>query len=429
MKKFLSFHGLGILLSVVVLVSLFIPGIWWKIFTISLVFIFQAVLESFSRYSYLAWNQDGSGFKSFTQDGDASRSLWFSGVKLLLAASVAGTALSYGNHLTFMSGVIALAVAATSIVLYYGNDLFPEINEIGIKDEGIGKVKKIVTIFLVSSSLLIAYLNFGTGYVWLSALLAVIFLAGMMINDLIGEVEFENKKTKKIVIIVASLLPFAISIVSAVYQYWGNISYCLGVVWNWLAKTIINVLAYEIEDTPVWVILLGLLVVGLFLRVIIQISNHRDIKDKAEAEKAKAAQHALEAACLRKKNFDVIIYSLANDKVISAEYLIYLAKNAEYIENFPKKKLINFKPLQEMFNISEVKEKIVWDHDLESVIALYDSWFQDSKAGDAILELIIETMDVLCDFVSQYSEYSGFNAFKKMLEKTAPNILSYMQNR
>jgi hypothetical protein len=425
MKKFLSFHGLGILLSAVVLVSLFIPGIWWKVAVIAVVFIFQAVLESFSRYSYLAWNQDDSGFKSFTQDGDATRALWFSGVKLLLAASVAGTALSYGNHLTFMSGVIALAVAVTSIVLYYGNDLFPEKNEIGIKDEGIGKAKKIVTIFLISDSLLIAYLNFGTGYVWLSALLAVIFLAGMMINDLIGEVEFENKKTKKIVIIVASLLPFAISIISTVYQYWGNISHYLGVAWSWF----IGILLYKILDTPVWVILISFLAAGLFLRGMIQVVNYRDSKDKAEAEKARAAQHALETACLRKQNFDIIIYSLANDKVISAEYLIYLAKNAEHIGKFPKKKLIAFEPLEEMFNISDVKQKIVWDHDLESVIALYDSWFQDSKTDDTILELITEIIDDLYDFVSQYNEFSGFNAFNKMLEKTAPNILSQMRKR
>ncbi|MEI6835327.1 MAG: hypothetical protein WCK59_00665 [Candidatus Falkowbacteria bacterium] len=426
MKKFLSFHGLGILLSAVVLVSLSIPGIWWKIFTISLVFIFQAVLESFSRYSYLAWNQDGSGFKNFTQDGDPARALWFSGVKLLLAASVFGAALSYGNHLTLISGIIALVVAVTSIVLYYGNDLFPEINEIGIKDEGIGKAKKIVTIFLISSSLLIAYLNFGTGYVWLSALLAVIFLVGMMVNDLVGEVQFENTKIKKTVIIISSLLPFAISIISTIYQYWGNISYYLGVVWGWLAKTIINVLAYEIEDTPVWVIILVLLMVIMFIVSIIRINDYQKNQAKAEVERTKAAQHALGVESLRKQNLDLIIYSLANDEVISAEYLIYLAKNAEYIEKFPKKKLINFEPLEEMFNISDVKRKIIWDHDLESVIALYDSWFSDSKTDDSVLELIMETINGLWDFLSPYNEYSGFNAFNKMLAKVAPNIPSQL---
>jgi hypothetical protein len=436
MKKFLSLHGLGILLSAVVISSLLTTGLWWKIFIIGLVFVFQAVLESFNRYSYLKWNQEHGGFKNFTQNGDTMRSMWFSAVKLLLAFFVIGYSFYYGKQLTLIQSLVTSVITVAAILLYHGNNLFPEKeeneSETGFRERKVGVLKKFITISLMSNSLFIAYLNFGTQYVWLSSLLAVIFLVGLMVNDLIGEVQFENNKTKKVVIIVASLLPFGISIISTIYQFWVNIWGGVSAIWIWIidnggpiCDAIWSFFTYRIGSAfgpiSVWLLLIVILMLVVIVKIIIDHSNYLDSKREMVIKQAIAAKEKAEAERIRKDNFEIIIYSLANDQPINKNYLVYLAKNSEYVKGFPIRKLADFS-FDQMFTISDVKRKIIWEHDLERILEMYNSWFKKTETSDQDLAAIIKAVKSLCEFIKPYEGYESFNAFNRMLDNATPNI-------
>ncbi|MFZ2310938.1 MAG: hypothetical protein WAW11_05345 [Patescibacteria group bacterium] len=436
MKKFLNFHGLGALLSVVVISSLLTTGLWWKVAIIGAVFIFQAILESFNRFSYLKWNQEHGGFKHFTQNGDTARSIWFSAVKLLSAFFVIGYSFYYGKQLTFIESLATSVLTVVAILLYHGNDLFPEKkegeSETGFGDRKIGMLKKFITISLMSNSLFIAYLNFGTGYVWLSVLLAAIFLVGLMVNDLIGEVQFENTKTKKVVIIVASLLPLGISIISTIYQFWVNIWGTVEAFWilvidngSPICDTIWSFFTYRIGTIfgpiGVWLLLIIILVLAVMVKIIIDSANYLNSKHEIAVKQAIAAQEKAEAEELRRKNFEVIIYSLANDKPISKEFLVYLGKNYSFVKGFPIRKLADFN-FDQMFTISDVKRKIIWEHDLEGILEMYNSFFKKTETSDQDLDAIINAVKRLCKFIRKYEGYEAYNAFNRMLDSATPNI-------
>jgi hypothetical protein len=143
-----------------------------------------------------------------------------------------------------------------------------------------------------------------------------------------------------------------------------------------------------------------------------------------KAKQAQAEKEEAEAQIVLENNLKMIIYSLANDKPISKEYLVYLMKHQNHLEGFPLKKLICLNLEQMFFTISIVRQKIVWDHDLEDVLRMYNSWFKKAETSDDILLLLTKSVIVLYNSVKEHKGYQSFSAFEKMIKDTTPNILA-----
>jgi hypothetical protein len=159
----------------------------------------------------------------------------------------------------------------------------------------------------------------------------------------------------------------------------------------------------------------------VIVKIIIDHSNYLDSKREMVIKQAIAAKEKAEAERIRKDNFEIIIYSLANDQPINKNYLVYLAKNSEYVKGFPIRKLADFS-FDQMFTISDVKRKIIWEHDLERILEMYNSWFKKTETSDQDLAAIIKAVKSLCEFIKPYEGYESFNAFNRMLDNATPNI-------
>lgn len=97
--------------------------------------------------------------------------------------------------------------------------------------------------------------------------------------------------------------------------------------------------------------------------------------------------------------------------------LIYLARNRRYIRaDSYTKALVEEIKWDKFFQISLLKKQIIWNPGLESVLYFLSELYSESY-DDEELSLIISSLENLCKFISEFSEFTGFSALSKLLEK------------
>jgi hypothetical protein len=442
MKKLLNLHGVGAFLSVLVFASLLAPGFWLKLLVVCVAVAIQVIQDSFN--SFLSWDEYDSFDKTeLKKSGSANfiRNVWFSFVRILALIFIISYGLYYGSteKLSWTVGLLGVVIPIIWFMSYYGKNLLtiPSENDIAYSDSSLQKLRSFITIFFLSTTLVMVYLNFGTWYVWLSSLLAIIILINRFIVDVVEGVKF--KKIKKMIIVAALVAPVVIGIVSTIYQFWTKMWDLVGAFWMWLFKVsepvcdaIAAFFTYRINlgitSVGVWLMIIIIIVVLIILGVIRDYLNYLDSNRKIAAEKIRIAKEKAEAERLklekeetRKENIIKVLYSLAHDIPISKAHLIYLAKNVHFVANFPVKKLTKF-DFEEMFMISDVKKKIIWEHDLQTILEMYSIFFKNSETDDEELASIIEAVSKLCKFIEQYKDYQHFDVLKAMLDKSTTGI-------
>ncbi len=447
MKKFLeSRYALGMSLSAIIIASLFIPGIWGKVICLGFVMIVQFMLESFDRS--LGWDEYQSFEDRFIEGAEVNlvRNVFFSGVKLLCLGLVVAYGLYYepSDKLNPIVGLLAIIVPTIWFLSYYGSELMSRHGENEIEteysDDSFKKMRRFITMILLTSSLIMAYLYFGTWYVWLASVLNVIILFNSLLIEMVGE-ELQFDLLKKRIVALVLITPFFIGLVSEIVQFWAGINNFLDVIWTWSVNAVVAawdfigfVLTYRLNllgsSASVWLLLIFVICIFLLLKIIAYHINRAE-QDKCEAlYEARIAEEEAEAKRLEAENEEImrrnliqIMCTLANDIPISKEYLFYLGKNLVFLKDFPISKLTAF-DFKQLFKISDQKQKIVWEHDLKYILEMYDSFFKKAETSDRDLAAITAAIQKICIFVEEYKEYKSFDAFRRMLDEATPNIPS-----
>jgi hypothetical protein len=148
-------------------------------------------------------------------------------------------------------------------------------------------------------------------------------------------------------------------------------------------------------------------------------------KQKADEERRKAAEEKKALEEKKQVRFYQIFVSLANDVPISAENLIYLAKNVSFPNEFPIAKLVKFDFL-ELISVSTLKKKIIWHNDLESILKMYNSFFKYGYV-DSDLKLIVGVVMRIYFLLDKFKNYESLKTFKKMVIDSTPNLSSFWQ--
>ena len=144
-----------------------------------------------------------------------------------------------------------------------------------------------------------------------------------------------------------------------------------------------------------------------------------DLNKQKELEKKQKAEEE------KKSRFYKIFVSLANDIQISEEDLVYLSKNLSFPNEFPIAKLVRF-DFKKLFVISNIKCKVIWHHDLEEILRMYNSFYKN-ETDDKKLHLLI---NVISNIYHLWDELLGYNAhepFKKMVKKTTSDMTKFWQ--
>ncbi len=276
------------------------------------------------------------------------------------------------------------------------------------------------------------YLYFGTQLIWFAGLfqmiLCFVFLAGFDIEKKFKLEDYSFSSVTLAVLILTSTL-------STIIQFWSNICDLMIRFWG----HVVTISLYQlISGLDLYLMVLGTLGFGLLVYLIIRLINRREArkiatakllqeetkkqerKEKEDEEKRKEAQ-AEEIRISEIKAELKTIIEQAQSGTIRNSQLAYLAKNRSYLESgFPIKALADI-TLNDAFQISDIKKQVTWHHDLEEVLIFINSLYSKSYK-DVELQLLLKLLKDLYDYLTQYSDYLGYEIFNQMVEKIIKSI-------
>lgn len=265
---------------------------------------------------------------------------------------------------------------------------------------GICEMLMVLTIFFV------LYLTFGTNLIWLTMLMLIFYFlfSGM-------------KKINKIIayIIVGGIL------LSLIVQFWGE-----------LFSFFIIEIFYGFY---VWTITLVLLLILISIKVVLIVyknqKNEREKKEEQRRESERRERERKERAVgretLRREN-SFYIENLEKGlqfykRTASAKEVIGLAEKSnkvdfEGVEGFNAKLLTGFSMIS-LLQISDIKQKIVWDgQSLDNIIKMFEHLYK-KKYNDEELNSISSLFNRFISDLKAYKEYAGYDKLVDNLKGVA----------
>lgn len=279
--------------------------------------------------------------------------------------------------------------------------------------------------------LILIILMFALFYVYFGTLLVLWLFAFFLLSTGLfnSYKEFESKLgfSESNFPSTTSIIFFVTIILSIIVQYWRGIS-------NFFVK--LNV---RIWGLSLWLWLLILVVLIFIYFFIMKVVGMIRSEKEAEARFAREREERLrrkmveEEEALRQKSLaeeeeikkmqavNTIVASLKEGSFpqgsTGLKDLIYLARNFRYIRaDSYTKPLIEEIKWDKFFQISLLKKQIIWNPGLESVLYFLSELYSESY-DDEELSLIISSLENLCKVISEFSEFTGFSALSKLLEK------------
>lgn len=446
MKNFLQNRFAQIAtLQAIMFASFWAPGLLGKMIVIVLVIAIQYFLEKHD--DNLKWDVYDyfDAFGAGTESKRIQHNVLFSLTKLMSFIFIIGYVLFLvpTGMLDFKVGVLVFAITCFWFLLYYGSELLEltDAKEDRFTDYRYEKLRRFITMAILTSSLAMSFLYFGTWYVWISSAVSLLIYVYGMLDSVVDEVFTDEKsetidRIKKLSYVFALLLPFLIGIISMADQ--ASVSFMAN--FNTIGEGLVDILSvfyygsiavltYQIcifgWCFPIWLIPLIALLSYIYKIVRKEFEIRAETK-RNEIEKAVEAKDVERLKDQKEKQMtnDLLknLFDLAIDAPVTQEHLFFFAKNRSQLRLFPIKKLCSF-CLKSTFTIHTRGEgRLDWKHDLEEVLALFNELYKNTATSDEDAEAIYMAVKEMVEFLEQHKQIKTYLKFKEKYETIAPDI-------